>query len=77
MDVGFGQLSGCLYIRDGGKSFSETWIYSKIFGITMADNKQIGMAENTFFKCPSIQYSSWKFCQPQIIYVLLIAMQAR
>lgn len=77
MYVRFGQSSGYLYIRNGRENFSKTRMYSRMFGITMADNRHIRIVENTFFKCPSIQYSFWKFCQPQITCALSMAMQAR
>ena len=62
MYVRFGQSSGCLYIRDGGESFSETWLYFKMISVTVVNNRYIGIVGNISFKCPSIQYSSQKFC---------------
>ena len=77
MDVKFGRSSSYLYIRNGGKNSSETLIYSRMFGVTVADNKQIRIVENISFKYASILYSFWKFYQLQIICALSIVMQAR
>lgn len=52
--VRFGQSSDCLYICNGGENFIKTQLYFRMFGVTIADNKHIGIVENTFFKCPSI-----------------------
>ena len=48
--IKFRQLNGCLYIRNGGKSFNKTRIYSKIFDVTIADNKTIKIVGNLSFK---------------------------
>ena len=77
MHVKFDQLNDCLYIRDGKKSFSKTWMYSRMLNVIMADNRQIRIIENISLKCPSIQYSFWKFCQPQIRCASSMTMQTR
>lgn len=77
MYVRFGRLSGCLYIRNGGKSFSVTRMYSKMFGIIVVDNRYIRMGANISFKYPNIWYSSRKFFQPQITYASSMVIQVR
>lgn len=51
-----------LYICNGRKSFSETQMYSRMFGVIVANNRHIKMVGNTSFKYPNIWYSFRKFC---------------
>lgn len=52
--VRFGQLSGCLYMHDGGGSFKDMQIYSRTFGVIIANSINIKIFEKIFSKWPII-----------------------
>lgn len=43
----FGLSKGCLYMQIDGRSFNNIYIYSSIFGVTVAESISVGTARKT------------------------------